>query len=109
MNQWDAQGYINNGARMELRLYGADLGYWPDYHDLKYGPYFDGGGWGGGSGQLWAEADGIHFFRTVLLPCQYLDEDGDFDELFVNAKFIDGDGRSRNVNTNEVQGYYNCY
>ncbi len=108
MSQWDAQGYINNGATVELRLYGADLGRWPDYHDLMYGPYFWGGGWGGGSGQLWADADGIHFFRTVLLPCNYLNEDGDFDELFVNAKFIDGDGASSNVNTNEIQGYYNC-
>ena len=55
MNQWDTQGYINNGARIELRLYGADLGYWPDNHDLMYGPYFENGGWGGGSGQLWAD------------------------------------------------------
>jgi hypothetical protein len=106
MNQWDAQGYINNGATMELRLWGAD---WPDGDDLQYGPYFWGGGSGGGSGQLWADVDGIHFFRTVLLPASYLNEDSSprsGDELYVDAKFIDGDGASRHVHTNEVSGNF---
>jgi hypothetical protein len=106
MSQWDAQGYINNGATMELRLWGAD---WPDGDDFLYGPYFWGGGSGGGSGQMWADAAGLHFFRTVLLPGSTLNEDSgprSQDEIYVDAKFIDGDGASSHAHTNEVDGYF---
>ena len=72
---------------------------------LPVRPYFWGGGSGGGSGQLWADDAGLHFFRTVLLPGSTLNEDGGvraWDELYVDAKFIDGDGRSSHTHTNEV-------
>ena len=107
MNQYDAQGYINNGAKMELRIYGDD----PSYDNLQYGPYFNGGSTAGGSAQFYAAADGIHFFRTVRISCGYLNEDngwyeGSGDEIYVNAKFIDGDGGVRQVNTNVVKGTF---
>jgi hypothetical protein len=107
MNQYDAQGYINNGARMELRIYGDD----PSYDNLQYGPYWYGGSTAGGYPQLWAAADGIHFFRTIRISCSHLNEDsgwyeGSGDEIYVKAKFIDGDGGVRQVNTNVVKGTF---
>lgn len=55
---------------------------------LPIRPYFWGGGSGGGSGRLWADDAGLHFFRTVLLPGSTLNEDGGvraWDELSVDA------------------------
>jgi hypothetical protein len=107
MNQYDAQGYINNGARMELRIYGDD----PSFDNLQYGPYWYGGSTAGGYPQLWAASDGIHYFRTIRISCGYLNEDsgwyeGSGDEIYVNAKFIDGGGASRSKNTNVVSGTF---
>lgn len=102
MNQADAQGYINNGARMELRLWGAD---WPDGDDFRKGPYFTANE-GGGPGQLWASPEGLRFSHWVVVYGGVLNEDVQSgDELYVHAKFIDGDG-VRQKNTNEVHGNY---
>lgn len=103
MNQYDAQGYINNGARMELRLWGAD---WPDGDDFLKGPYFTANE-GGGPGQMWADWDGLHFSHSVIVSRSVLNEDSNSgDEIYVNAKFIDGGGGVRQKNSGEVHGSY---
>ena len=100
MNQWDADGYINNGAQMELRIYGDD----PHFDNLQFGPY--------GGVSLLGTPDGIKFHRSARISCGYLNEDhgwydgGPGDEIYVNAKFIDGDGGVRQVNTNIVKGTF---
>lgn len=106
MNQYDAQGYINNGARMELRLWGDD----PSYDNLRKGPYFTADE-GGGPGQMWADWDGLHYTHSVVVSGSVLNEDsgwyeGAGDEIYANAKFVDGDGGVRTKNSNVVHGTY---
>ena len=108
MTQSQAQSYLNNGYTMQLRLWGDD----PSSDNLRYGPYFKTGGTGGGYGQLTAQADGLHFFRTIQLTGNYLNEDsgwyeGDGDELYVGVRFVTPGGATvRAVETNRVNGYY---
>ncbi|WP_219419006.1 hypothetical protein [Pseudonocardia nigra] len=108
MPQAEAQAKIASGHTMQLRLWGDD----PSSDDLQYGPYFNGGGSGGGSGQLWAASDGLHFFRTIRLPGYKLDEDngwyeGDGDELYVGVRFVTAGGSTlKSAETNRVHGYF---
>jgi hypothetical protein len=106
MPQAEAQSRIASGHTMQLRLWGDD----PASDNLRYGPYFRSGGSGGGSGQLWAASDGLHFFRTIQVSGSVLNEDsgwyeGSGDELYVGARFVNSGGTTiRSVETNRVYG-----
>lgn len=108
MSQADAQGFIYNigNGGMEYRIMGFDF----SGHDRRFtyygGPAMPGthaGGW------LYAGTEGIHFYREVVVSNSVLNEDtgwtdGPGDEIFVNARFVDGDGGVRAVDSNQVKG-----
>jgi hypothetical protein len=101
-NGWDGQGYINNGAVIKLWVMGADT--FSD--DLLMGPLTFSG-----SNGLFAQDDGIHL--RLHLPATYdqLNEDwGSIDtaedEIYIKARWIDGDGATINSRSNEVSGIF---
>ncbi|GAA1625722.1 hypothetical protein GCM10009733_022990 [Nonomuraea maheshkhaliensis] len=100
-NRYDGQGYINNGARVELRVMGRDT--WFD--NLQMGPYTYR------RGPLYADDNGIHL--RVRLPATHdqLNEDwGSLDtagdEIFVRARWVDGAGDTITSESNQVNGVF---
>lgn len=95
MNLHDANGYLNNGARMEFRVFGQDR--WFD--NLQFGPVAQA------QVQTWAELNGVHSSVLITLGCSTLDEDWkDRDEIFFKARFVDGDGVAIEAQSSVVQG-----
>jgi hypothetical protein len=99
-NLWDGQGYINNGAKIQLNVMGADS--WFDDHLL--GPYTYAR-----SNGLFAQDDGIHLRVSIWATFGQLNEDT-FpevdDEIYIQAKWIDGAGATINSKSNEVSGNF---
>jgi hypothetical protein len=106
MIQYDAQGYINNGARIQVTCWGSDpigdesISGCPD-------PYRGGPVTYSGS-QLTATEDGVHLDIFNLYEVgTTLNEDWGFrDEIFVRARWIDGDGAVLNGRSNQVNGWF---
>ena len=99
-NRWDGQGYINNGAVIRLKVMGAD----PGSDDFLMGPFTYSR-----SNGLFAQDDGIHLRTTISATFSQLNEDtfpevGD--EIYIQAKWIDGDGATINSRSNEVSGNF---
>nr|WP_062330551.1 hypothetical protein [Herbidospora sakaeratensis] len=103
MNEYDANGYLIHGARIQVRFYGSDPGTDP----MIYGPitwYKDDYG-------LTAGPDGIHLDYGWEVPQgSFLNEDSGVanngDEVYIVAKFIDGDGATISANSNTEEGLY---
>ena len=97
MDLYDATGYLNNGARIEFRIYGQDT--WSN--DFLYGPVSQG------SVQTHAELNGIHSHALLTLGCSTLDEDWkDIDEIYFVARFVDGDGHAIQASSPVTRGEY---
>ncbi len=97
MSQFDAQGYINNGARIYIALWGDD----PTYDDLlvQSGPP--------PNVSLWASSAGLNFSWGYLASSSLLNEDWGRDELYATVLFVDVDGNHLNdVESNRVYGNY---
>ncbi|WP_066367170.1 hypothetical protein [Herbidospora mongoliensis] len=103
MNEYDANGYLIHGARIQVRFYGSD----PGTDSVIYGPvtwYKDDFG-------LTAGPDGIHLDYGWEVPQgSFLNEDSGWgnngDEVYIVAKFIDGDGATISAESNTEEGIY---
>ncbi len=117
MNKYDADGYINNGARMEVTFYQDD----PDSENFNSIPAFSAGGhtrtWRRYSTGLLTSEKGIHLSLSLLVPGSVLNEDkGHFntligntrDEIYYKVVFIDGDDRYSSKKSNIATGYFCC-
>jgi hypothetical protein len=111
MSQYDAQGYLNNGAKLRLSMWGDDGGLTGD-DDLLIGPlvvapngnaspYFVG---------FYASTgftEGIYISWAGCVPSRVLNEDVGGDELYVSAIVVAGDGSIiRKLETPRVYGNY---
>lgn len=128
MNQYDAQGYIDNGAQIEIRCWGDDTFFDDDlFLDDKYVFTGDGTGryWVPGSeilvtgvNRLYADAYGVQLTAVISYrhnsgpnwPFTGFNEDGfpdsDLDEIYCNALWTDGDGGRLGAFTGVVKGYF---
>ncbi|WP_061290817.1 hypothetical protein [Herbidospora cretacea] len=103
MNEYDANGYLIHGGRIQVRFYGSDSGTDP----MIYGPitwYKDDYG-------LTAGPDGIRLDYGWEVPQgSFLNEDSGWanngDEVYIVAKFIDGDGATISAESNIEEGIY---
>jgi hypothetical protein len=96
---------------MDYGVHGDD----PDSNDRLLGNSYAYRGAGGtrSTGYLTAESDGIHFFQIISVPKGLLNEDDgvidamdDTDEVYVDARFVDGDGGQRSAYSNVVNGTF---
>ncbi|MGW0810375.1 hypothetical protein [Nonomuraea sp. NPDC002799] len=98
-NRFDGVGYVVNGARIQLKVYGQDT-----FSD----DFLFGAGTYSGLSSLVVDDDGIHL--SVALPpitSDSLDEDwADSDEVYATAKWIDGDGGTLQTRSNVVRGSF---
>jgi hypothetical protein len=95
MSNYDAEGYLDNGAALIVELWGDDPIYdnylvgFVRYENRTQGPLF------------YASDRGIEWYWNGCLPRTTLDEDWGEDELYVAMAVIDGDGNvlaERNTN-----------
>ena len=103
MQKPDAVGYLNNLSAgcggMHYIVWGDDGGEqylfdrnYPGVHDDI-------------DGFVRATDRGLEYLQQFVVPASVLNEDGDgSDEVFVRARFVDGDCGSRVQNTNVVKG-----
>ncbi|GAA4215326.1 hypothetical protein GCM10023074_69760 [Microbispora amethystogenes] len=104
MNLYDANGYLNNGARIELRFYGED----PVSDNLILGPIV----YVRSATGLSATEEGIRLLtQWQEEPGSWLNEDdglldGVTDEVYVRARFVDGDGVAIQARSNVVTGIF---
>ncbi len=104
MNLYDANGYLNNGARIELRFYGED----PVSDDFLVGPIT----YVRSATGLSATEQGIRLAASWQeAPGSWLNEDdglaeGVTDEIYVRARFVDGDGGTIQARSNTVTGIF---
>jgi hypothetical protein len=107
MDQWDAQGYINNGAEIAISCYGDDL-----VSDETL--WIPNQGWTALFGKnhpnsLFATPEGVRAalsVRTTGLP-SWLNEDlGEKDEIYCKAEWADAGGGLLKAKTNVVSGWF---
>ncbi|MEO3859503.1 hypothetical protein [Acrocarpospora sp. B8E8] len=98
-NLYDGVGYLNNGARIELRYYGDDPG---SGDALLVGPlvYYNG------TPGLYVDDNGIWLEHLLQVPASVFNEDDSWfnrtDEIYLRATFIDGDGGTIRDDSNVV-------
>jgi hypothetical protein len=106
MNQYDAQGYINNGARIQVECWAAD-----QFFDSMLpgcpNPGLSGTVTYAGT-QLTASPTGIHLTIVNLYERgTVLNEDfADSDEIYIKARWIDGDGATLTAKSAQVVGWF---
>ncbi|GIH97428.1 hypothetical protein ACFFMN_28830 [Planobispora siamensis] len=103
MNEYDANGYLIHGGRIQVRFYGSD----PGTDQVIYGPIT----WYRGDHGLTAGPDGIRLNYTWEVPQgSFLNEDDSFgnrgDEVYITAKFIDGDGGTISDDSDIEEGIF---
>ncbi|TKK87158.1 hypothetical protein FDA94_18755 [Herbidospora galbida] len=103
MDEYDANGYLIHGGRIQVRFYGSDSGTDP----VIYGPVT----WYRGDYGLTAGPDGIRLDYGWEVPQgSFLNEDDSWvnngDEVYIVAKFIDGDGATITAESNIEEGIY---
>jgi hypothetical protein len=98
-NHDDGVGYVVNGARIELKVYGEDT--FSDDFLFNAGTY-------SGLSSLMVGDDGIYLDVTLPpITSDSLDEDwADSDEVYATAKWVDGDGGTLQTKSNVVHGSY---
>jgi hypothetical protein len=101
-NEYDGVGYMNNGARIELRFFADD----PGGDSLLRGPLV----FRKDSPGLYVNEEGIWLENQLqVLPGAFNEDDSWFnrtDEIYMNARFIDGAGATIQVNSNMQTGLY---
>ncbi|SEG88220.1 hypothetical protein SAMN05444920_106204 [Nonomuraea solani] len=98
-NHFDGVGYVVNGARIELSVWGQDT--FSDDFLFSAGTY-------AGLSSLNVTEDRIEV-RAPLPPIfsDSLDEDwADSDEIFARARWVDGDGGTLQTKSNVVRGSF---
>ena len=112
MTHYDAQGFLNNlGSRGGMQYWimgwdGLSGGHQrgTTYYSGPSMPATHAGGW------LYAGMEGIHFHREFQVPGSVLNEDTGWfnydDEIYIQARFVDGDGDVRQAPSNIVQAYF---
>lgn len=112
MTQHDAQGFLNNlGSRggMQYRIMGWD---WPGGNEERGTTFYSGPSMPGthAGGWLYAGTEGIHFHREFQVSSSVLNEDSSWhnydDEIFVRARFVDGDGGVRQTSSPVIFNRY---
>ncbi|GGS75290.1 hypothetical protein GCM10010156_37640 [Planobispora rosea] len=103
MNEYDANGYLIHGAKIQVRFYGSD----PGTDQFLHGPIT----WYRGDHGLTAGPDGIRLQYTwEVPPGSFLNEDNGWanngDEVYITAKFIDGDGGTISDDSNIEEGFF---
>jgi len=99
-NMWDGQGYINNGAVIQIKVMGEDT--WDD--DFLMGTYYYSR-----SNGLFAQDDGIHLRIRINATFHQLNEDT-FpevnDEIYIDARWVDGGGATIHSRSGNVVGNF---
>ncbi len=106
-SQWDAQGYINNGAEISIDCFGDD----PVFDEALWIP---NRGWTALFGKnhsnpLFATQEGVRAnlsVRSTGIPSWLNEDAGDKDEVYCKAEWEDVDGGHLKVNTNIVSGWF---
>ncbi len=103
MNEYDANGYLIHGARIQVRFHGED----PGDDQLIFGPIT----WYRGDNGITAGPDGIRVQYGWEVPQgSFLNEDDSTfnrgDEVYITAKFIDGDGATISAKSNVETGLF---
>jgi hypothetical protein len=95
MSRAEAQGLIDSGHKIQLRLWGDDQ--WSD--DLIYGPY---------PATYYASSKGLEFHKVILgFPDSRLNEDWGMDELYVGMRLTNPDGGTlRSGETNRWYAFF---
>ena len=111
MDEYSAHGYINNistGERpggIEFNIHADDEG-----GDPRLSGLFIPGTGPRDNGDLRAQSDGIHYFQTISVPKNLLNEDSgvfdDNDEIFAYVRFVDGDSGVRRAYTNAITALF---
>jgi len=125
MNQYDAQGYINNGARIEIECWGDDYFSDDDVFGInRYVANRGGSGdyllpgadvWIHNVNRLYADTSGVNltavfsapYLRLGASPGLGFNEDtypGDADEIYCKATWIDGTADKLSAFTNVTRG-----
>ncbi|WP_238005777.1 hypothetical protein KZZ52_43605 [Dactylosporangium sp. AC04546] len=114
MNEYDAHGYYNNGARIQARFWADDSLFDPVLALFANGTTATRTWFANNPGYT-AESDGIHLRFQFLAPGRVLDEDpagwlgtNYQDEIYFTAIFTDGDGVGSLVQSNVATGYFCC-
>jgi hypothetical protein len=103
MNRIDAEGYLWNNARIEIRVYGDDSG---SSDSVIYGPHF-----------YWQINGLVATDYGVILdlywqeaPGSWMNEDDSwgnwYDEIYASATWVDGDGGTLRTMSNVITGYF---
>jgi len=102
MDRIDADGYLWNGARIELRYYGDDVG--PD--PLIVGPLT----FSRTTGVAATDIGVVLVAQWQEFPGSWLNEDNGYgnytDALYVKARWIDADGGTLQATSNVVTGIF---
>jgi len=88
MTQYDAQGFINNGAMIATTMWGDD----PSYDDLLIGPVWGDGNYAVGRPAMHSSTRGLEATWWTCTPSSTLDEDWGGDELYVDVSVYGGGG-----------------
>lgn len=117
MSEGAAHELINNikssgRGGIEYNIFADDQG---ENDTVVSGAWFPGAGVENPSGaHLFAGKDGVHFGRVLTVRADLLNEDKDpnwgigdtHDEIYVQTRFVPGDGSSRGATTNLVSGQF---
>ena len=108
MSQTDAQGLINEGYKVVVRVWGED----PLYDDLMLGPYYLTPILPGASAYIAATTQGLKLHSDTAVNGSRLNEDRDpgpggiSDELYSGIRLVNRSGMTiRSAETNRVGGH----
>jgi len=102
MDRTDAEGYLWNGARIEIRGYGDDPGTDPVIYGPYYYWYYNG---------LTATDYGVVLdLYWQEWPGSWMNEDSGYwnreDEFYIKATWVDADGGTLQANSNVIVGLF---
>jgi hypothetical protein len=102
MSRADAEGYVWNGARIEIRGYGDDPGTDP----VIYGPYY----YLYGNGLVATDSGVLLDLWWQEWPGAWMNEDDGYgnrqDEIYVKATWVDADGGTLQATSHVIVGLF---
>ncbi|WP_344845887.1 hypothetical protein [Kribbella ginsengisoli] len=109
MSQHDAQGYINNGARIEVRCYGDDYFFDDQLFPTRTFTRTTGTP-PSQADRLWADQYGVHLFTDISFArgAEYNEDlaPDNGDEVYCKGTWIDGDGAVLSAFTTVARGTF---